>query len=218
LRRIRRALNRGTVARERTLCGRGVYANAGVARRGPEGPGAYSICMRDTTAIGNRTLGIVLSALLHAGYPPLLPFGDGHRYDVAFDRDGQLCRVQCKTGRLEDGAVVFKTASYTRNVPKAYRDEVDYFGVYCPETGTEPANSGWKSRGTARSRRSTGHGTTFSSVSAVSSRRATLQRRRIARCPMASWRLVPCQHRPRGYGAVGSASAWHAEGQGFESP
>src|SRR3954470_13273922 len=24
--------------------------------------------------------------------------------------------------------------------------------------------------------------------------------------------------RPRGYGAVGSASAWHAEGQGFESP
>jgi hypothetical protein len=91
--------------------------------------------MRDTTSIGNRTLGIVLSALLHAGYPPLLPFGDGHRYDVAFDRDGRLCRVQCKTGRLEDGAVVFKTASYTRNVPKAYRGEVDYFGVYCPETG-----------------------------------------------------------------------------------
>jgi hypothetical protein len=23
---------------------------------------------------------------------------------------------------------------------------------------------------------------------------------------------------PRGYGAAGSASAWHAEGQGFESP
>jgi hypothetical protein len=31
-----------------------------------------------------------------------------------------------------------------------------------------------------------------------------------------TWERVPC--RLRGYGAAGSASAWHAEGQGFESP
>ena len=32
----------------------------------------------------------------------------------------------------------------------------------------------------------------------------------------AGLRAVDC--RLRGYGAAGSASAWHAEGQGFESP
>src|SRR5580704_16771418 len=60
--------------------------------------------MRDTSAIGNRTAGIVLAALLQAGQRPLLPFGDGHPYDIAFDDGGRLMRVQCKTGKLIKGA------------------------------------------------------------------------------------------------------------------
>ena len=63
--------------------------------------------MRQTSATGNRTAGFVLAALLEAGYRPLLPFGDGHPYDIAFDDDGRLLRVQCKTGRLIKGAVCF---------------------------------------------------------------------------------------------------------------
>jgi PD-(D/E)XK endonuclease len=63
-----------------------------------------------------------------------VPYGEGHRYDLAFDHDGKLARVQCKTGHLENGAVVFKTASYTHNVAKSYHGEADFFGVYCQET------------------------------------------------------------------------------------
>jgi len=90
--------------------------------------------MRQTSATGNRTAGFVLAALLEAGYRPLLPFGDGHPYDIAFDDDGRLLRVQCKTGRLIKGAVCFPTAIWCRgNKYRSYRGDVDYFGVYCPD-------------------------------------------------------------------------------------
>jgi hypothetical protein len=91
--------------------------------------------MRDTSSIGNRTEGIVLAALVEAGYHPLLPFGGGHPYDIALDDGGKLMRVQCKTGRLLKGAVNFPTAIMCRdNNYRSYRGDVDYFGVYCPGT------------------------------------------------------------------------------------
>jgi hypothetical protein len=80
-------------------------------------------------------MGIVLAALLRAGHRPLLPFGDGHPYDIALDTDGQLMRVQCKTGRLIKGAVYFPTSIWCRDKKwRSYRGDVDYFGVYCPDT------------------------------------------------------------------------------------
>jgi PD-(D/E)XK endonuclease len=56
--------------------------------------------------MGNRTAGIVLAPLLQAGKRPLLPFGDGYPYDIAFDDGGRLMRVQCKTGSLIKGAML----------------------------------------------------------------------------------------------------------------
>jgi hypothetical protein len=50
--------------------------------------------MLDTSAIGNKTQAVVLAALVHIGYSALLPFGDGHPYDIALDHDGKLLRVQ----------------------------------------------------------------------------------------------------------------------------
>jgi PD-(D/E)XK endonuclease len=91
--------------------------------------------VRDTSTIGNKTAGIVLAALLQAGYRPLLPFGDGHPYDIAIDDDGTLLRIQCKTGRLVRGAVYFPTSIWCRDKNwRPYRDDVDFFGVYCPDT------------------------------------------------------------------------------------
>jgi len=91
--------------------------------------------VRNTSAVGNRTAGIVLAALLQTGHRPLLPFGDGHPYDIALDDDGRLMRVQCKTGRLIKGAVYFPTSIWCRgNKYRPYRNDVDYFGVYCPGT------------------------------------------------------------------------------------
>jgi hypothetical protein len=91
--------------------------------------------MRDTTSIGNQSEAMVLAALVHAGCSPLLPFGGGHPYDIALDDGDKLLRVQCKTGRLVKGAVVFPTAIMCRNnMYRSYRGDVDYFGVYCPGT------------------------------------------------------------------------------------
>jgi hypothetical protein len=60
------------------------------------------------------------------------------RCDMLLEFGDQLLRIQCKTGRLRNGAVNFSARSvranmsgvYTRN----YIGEIDYFAVYCPET------------------------------------------------------------------------------------
>jgi hypothetical protein len=93
-------------------------------------------------------MGAVLAALLRAEFRVLMPFGDGHPYDLAFERDGELSRVQCKTGRLIEaaksardstGVIYFHTARHTRrgdgDLYRGYSEaEIDYFGVYCPQT------------------------------------------------------------------------------------
>jgi PD-(D/E)XK endonuclease len=92
--------------------------------------------MENTTTVGTRTEGMVLAALLKARRRVLLPFGGGARYDLAYDAEGVLVRVQCKTATLRNGAVVFNTRSLSRegkSIP--YDGDADFFGVYCPGTG-----------------------------------------------------------------------------------
>jgi hypothetical protein len=55
----------------------------------------------------------VVAALVAVGKHVLLPFGDNLRYDLAYEEeDGSFVRVQCKTGRLVDGVILFPTSSY----------------------------------------------------------------------------------------------------------
>jgi hypothetical protein len=90
--------------------------------------------------VGDRTLLAVMLALRDAGYAISVPFGENTRYDLVIDDGGRLTRVQCKTGRLREGAVVFNTASSyahllsPRELRRTYQGQIDYFGVYCPET------------------------------------------------------------------------------------
>jgi hypothetical protein len=57
------------------------------------------------------------------------------------DDGATLSRIQCKTGRLRDGAVLFSTAStYLHHAHpgvsrRGYQGEIDYFGVHCLATG-----------------------------------------------------------------------------------
>lgn len=91
--------------------------------------------MTDTSTVGRRTEGIVLGALMRAGKQVLLPFGDGHRYDIALDEGGRLVRVQCKTAHYRDGRIVFNARSVRRdNSSRGYAGDADYFGVYAPYT------------------------------------------------------------------------------------
>jgi hypothetical protein len=91
-------------------------------------------------ANGDRSTLAVMIALHEAGVPFLVPFGENTRYDLVLELGAELARVQCKTGRLRNGAVLFATCScygHHRNPATARRDysgQIEYFAVYCLQT------------------------------------------------------------------------------------
>jgi hypothetical protein len=97
--------------------------------------------MEHPKAKGDRSTLAIMLALQEVGYEVLLPFGENTRYDLVIDDGMTLRRVQCKTGRLRQGAIRFAArSSYAhhpnpRMVVRDYLGQIDYFGIYCPETG-----------------------------------------------------------------------------------
>jgi hypothetical protein len=92
--------------------------------------------------IGDRTTLAVMLALRQAGFAILVPFGENTRYDLVIDDGSSFARVQCKTGRLRQGAVRFAVCSCyghhfrPGNARRDYQGEIDHFGVHCPETSS----------------------------------------------------------------------------------
>lgn len=79
---------------------------------------------------------MVLAALLRSGRTPLLPFGGCARYDLAYDDNGVLVRVQCKTATLKNGVLIFNSRSSARDGTNIhYHGDADVFGVYSPDNG-----------------------------------------------------------------------------------
>ena len=82
----------------------------------------------------------VAVALIERGDSVLKPMSENERYDLAVDRGGKLYRVQVKTSRYRNGAVVFNTCSSLahRGGPRRpyTSNEIEAFGVYCPQLGT----------------------------------------------------------------------------------
>ncbi|WP_256297887.1 group I intron-associated PD-(D/E)XK endonuclease [Haloarchaeobius salinus] len=90
---------------------------------------------------GDETEAVLLARLLDRGCSVAVPFGDSDRYDLLVDDDGDLFRVQCKTGSWVNGTVRFKLYSSTvadgERVDTVYTaDEVDAYAVYSSETDT----------------------------------------------------------------------------------
>jgi hypothetical protein len=91
-------------------------------------------------AKGDRSTLAIMLALHEAGYGLLVPFGENTRYDLVIDDGVRLARVQCTTGRLRNGSVLFNScSSYAhhpnpRVVKRDYQGQIDYFAVFCPET------------------------------------------------------------------------------------
>jgi len=91
--------------------------------------------------IGDRSALAIAIALQGIGHAVYLPFGENTRADFVIDDGTRLARVQCKTGRLRNGVVQFKTcSSYAHHsnpasVARDYLGQIEYFAVYCPETG-----------------------------------------------------------------------------------
>jgi PD-(D/E)XK endonuclease len=93
---------------------------------------------RHPVEVGQRTEAVVLAELVKRGHRVLVPFGVNHRYDFVLDMGDRFLRVQCKTGRLRKGRILFNTESIRSNTKetlrRGYRGEADLFLVYCPET------------------------------------------------------------------------------------
>lgn len=93
-------------------------------------------------AIGDASEAMVIARLVQAGKMVLLPFGENHRYDLVLDEGTEFVRVQCKTGKLRQGAIWFNTCSvaYQRTdlgfkaYHVDYKGAADLFGVYCQVT------------------------------------------------------------------------------------
>jgi hypothetical protein len=86
---------------------------------------------------GNLSEAKILAALVAAGYYVSVPFGSGHKYDFVIDDSTRLFRVQCKTGRVKNGTLVFNSYSQSGNGAhkQGYHGLADLFAVLNPENG-----------------------------------------------------------------------------------
>src|SRR5919107_998876 len=91
----------------------------------------------ETREKGNLTESKILAAFVEAGYLVSLPFGDGHKYDLVVDDGRRVRRVQCKTGRVRNGGLLFNACSFSGNAGtrRDYKDAADLFAVLNQETG-----------------------------------------------------------------------------------
>lgn len=88
--------------------------------------------------IGERAQGVILAEVMKYGYTVLIPFGEGRRYDMVIEKDGQFSRLQCKTERYINGVIRFNACSvnWFNKTRKPYtKAEIDYYAVYCEYVG-----------------------------------------------------------------------------------
>src|SRR3954454_4143285 len=101
----------------------------------------HALKVEHPKAKGDRSTLAIMLALHEAGFEVLVPFGENSRYDLVIDDGRSLKRVQCKTGRLRCGAVRFAACSSYAHHPnpkmvvRDYLGQIDFFGVYCLDTG-----------------------------------------------------------------------------------
>lgn len=91
----------------------------------------------ETREKGNLAESKILAALVAAGYLVSIPFGEGHKYDFIIDDSVSLRRVQCKTGRVKKGVLLFNSYSQSGNgaTKKGYHGLADLFAVWNPDNG-----------------------------------------------------------------------------------
>jgi hypothetical protein len=89
-----------------------------------------------TARKGNTTEAAVLRALVERDFAVLVPFGEGHPYDLVIHVEGtRFVRVQCKTARVQKGCLILNSRStdHSRGAG-TYLGLADVFGLYCPPT------------------------------------------------------------------------------------
>ncbi|HEX5448548.1 MAG TPA: group I intron-associated PD-(D/E)XK endonuclease [Gaiellaceae bacterium] len=98
--------------------------------------------MENPKVVGDRSLMMIAVALEARGFDVFLPMHENTRVDLISSDGHHLRKVQCKTGRLRNGCVLFATCSTYGHHPnpkilkRPYHGEIDDFAVYCPELGS----------------------------------------------------------------------------------
>lgn len=99
----------------------------------------------DTTRKGLVAHLAVAQRLVDLGFEVLEPVGNHLRYDLAYyiptsvDKKAQLVRIQCKSARLSSDKTYLLFNAYSlggegRRQKRGYEGEVEYFGIYSPDT------------------------------------------------------------------------------------
>ena len=91
----------------------------------------------NTKHTGDLSVARIVARLVELERVVSIPFGDNARYDLIVELVDRLLRVQCKTGRLAGGAIVFpvcSSAAHRGGGRRSYHGEVDAFAVHCPDT------------------------------------------------------------------------------------
>lgn len=96
--------------------------------------------MGNSKAVGDETEARAITELIAAEYSVSIPFGDNDKYDLIIDDDGELYRIQCKTGWSNKSETLrFNTHSQTTKDgtyhEETYHGLIDAFLVYYPENG-----------------------------------------------------------------------------------
>jgi len=85
---------------------------------------------------GNLAESAIIKTALSKGYVVSVPFGDGSRYDLILDIQGELKKVQVKMGCLskDQSYISFNTCSNNKGYNRqGYHGEVDFIAVYNPD-------------------------------------------------------------------------------------
>jgi hypothetical protein len=94
--------------------------------------------MLTTDQKGNVAEATIVAAAVKLGIDVYRPVGEGGRYDMIFEVEGSLLRIQCKWAPRHGDVVVLRCYSSRRNrvglVRKKYvAGEFDAFAAYCPD-------------------------------------------------------------------------------------
>jgi hypothetical protein len=88
----------------------------------------------DTIGRGNANEAAVLKAFVEAGWHVWTPFGDAAPYDLVVGWGDDFLRVQCKSGRVRHGCLIFNAYSTDHGKGRrGYVGRADVFGVSAPE-------------------------------------------------------------------------------------
>ncbi|MAG26116.1 hypothetical protein CMI47_11155 [Candidatus Pacearchaeota archaeon] len=94
----------------------------------------------NTKQKGDISVANILASILEYDIPVCVPWGDCQPYDLIVDMNGELLKIQCKTGRLSQECLRFPVHSITtkngKPIHRSYKKcEVDFFMIYFPDNG-----------------------------------------------------------------------------------